>query len=212
MTIKKFYSSSFAPNPLRINFMLKIKGVDLEYEDINIREGEQKTPEFLAVNPDGTVPVLVLEDDTTLCDTIGIIHYIEKTYPSKPLMGTDTLEQAKILSMMHKIYVSGSLAVAEAVRNGYLPGFEGRALPGPVAIEQIPELVGRGQKRVELFYQAMNDLLQGNDFLVNNKLSQADIDLFVCCNFANFIEQPFDAQNHTNLAKHFNTISTLIKA
>jgi len=86
------------------------------------------------------------------------------------------------------------------------------AMPGPVAIEQIPELVGRGQKRVELFYQAMNDLLQGNDFLVNNQLSQADIDLFVCCNFANFIEQPFDAQNHTNLAKHFNTISTLIKA
>jgi len=210
--MKKLYSSSFAPNPLRVNFMLKIKGIDFDFEDIDIRKGEQKTPEFLAVNPDGTVPVLVLEDDTTLCDTIGIIHYIEKTSPDKPLMGTDILEQANILSMMHKIYTTGSLAVAEAVRNGYLPGFEGRALPGPVPIEQIPELVKRGQKRVDIFYQAMNDLLNGNNFLVGNKLSQADIDLFVCCKFALFIEQPFNAETHANLAKHFQTLDTLVNA
>jgi len=210
--MKKLYSSSFAPNPLRVNFMLKIKGIDFDFEDIDIRKGEQKTPEFLAVNPDGTVPVLVLDDDTTLCDTIGIIHYIEKTYPDKPLMGTSTLEQANILSMMHRIYASGSLAVAEAVRNGYLPGFEGRALPGPIPIEQIPALVGRGQKRLDAFYQTMDTLLKGKAFLVDNKLSQADIDLFVCCNFAHFIEQPFDAESHTNLAAHFQTIEKLVKA
>ena len=212
MTIKKLYSSTFAPNPLRVNFMLKLKGVGYEFIDINILQGEQMSPEFKAINPDSTIPVMVLEDGTKMYDTIGILHYLEQTYPEKKLMGTSIIEQANILSIMHRIYVGGFLAVAEGVRNGLVPGFEGRALPGPVPVEQIPELVTRGQKRLVTFYQNMNKLLEGQSFLVGDNASQADIDLFVCCSFANMIKQSFDADSYKNLASHFETMNALINS
>ena len=210
MTIKTLYSSTFAPNPMRVNHMLKLKGVDYEFIDINILQGEQMTPEFKAINPDGTVPIMILDDGTKMCDTIGILHYLDQTYPEKKLMGSSTIEQANILSMMHRIFVNGFLAVAEGVRNGLVPGFEGRALPGPVPVEQIPELVTRGKKRLITFYQTMETLLEGQTFLIGEDVSQADIDLFVCCNFAGMIKQSFDTDSYKNLAKHFQKMETLI--
>ena len=73
MSIKQFYSSTFAPNPLRINFMLKLKAVELNFIDIDISKGEQNTPEFRVISPDGTIPALVLDEGTVFTDTIAII-------------------------------------------------------------------------------------------------------------------------------------------
>jgi len=210
MTIKKIYSSSFAPNPLRVNYMLKLKGIDVELVDIDITKGEQLTPEFKAVNPDCTIPVMLLDDDTTLSDTIGILHYIEKTHPETPLMGEGALEEAQIISMMHRIYTQGSLNIANILRNGAIPGFEDRAVPSLIPVEQIPALMERGSKLLNLFYATINKLLEGKTYLIGDKLSQADVDLFICCNFAAFIKQTFDPKALPNLAAHHQTLNQKI--
>jgi len=210
MTIKKIYSSSFAPNPLRVNYMLKLKGIDIELIDIDLTKGEQLSPDFIAINPEATIPVMLLNDGTTLCDTIGMLHYIEKSYPETPLMGDTIIEQAQVISMMHRIYTKGLLSIADVLRNGAIPGFEGRGLPGTEPVEQIPALMERGTKRLDSFYKSINQSLQGNDYLVANKLSQADVDLYVCCNFAAFIEQAFKPEELGNLAAHHQRMSSLI--
>ena len=212
MTIKKFYSSSFAPNPLRINYMLKLKGIEIDMIDIDIMKHEHLTDEFKAINPDCTIPVMKLDDGTTLCDTIGILHFIEKSYPETPLMGDSIIEQAQVLSMMHRIYTQGSLSVAAVLRNGAVPGFENRALPGQIPIAQIPALMERGTITLNGFYQSINQSLKGIDYLVANKLSQADIDLYICCNFAGFIKQKFDADALPNLASHYQRMHNAINS
>ena len=79
-------------------------------------------------------------------------------------------------------------------------------------VEQIPELVTRGKKRLITFYQTMEALLENKTFLVGEDVSQADIDLFVCCNFAGMIKQSFDTDTYPNLASHFNEMNKRLNA
>ena len=46
----------------RVRIALKLKGLDYAYVAHHLRHGGQRAPEFLAVNPQGLVPALVLED------------------------------------------------------------------------------------------------------------------------------------------------------
>jgi len=185
MTIKKIYSSSFAPNPLRVNYMLKLKGIELDYTEVDMMKGEQLLPDYKKISPEGTLPALILDDGSALTDVTAMLHYIEQSQPdTRPLMGETILEQAHILGMIHRA--------------------------GSLAIEQIPELMTRGKKRLAHFYTAINETLGNNEFLINNKLSQADIDLFVCCRFAGFIKQPLTPAEVPALAAHYARMEKLL--
>ena len=78
---------------------------------VNLVKGDQRTPEFLAINPRGTIPVLVLDDGTALTSFLSIAWWLGKTYPKKQLIPEDTLEQAKMLDVLsyavHQIHGQG---------------------------------------------------------------------------------------------------------
>jgi len=212
MTIKNFYSNTYAPNPLRVTYMLKLKGIELDFIDIDIRKGQQHSPDYKAVSAEGTVPALELEDGAILTDVIAILYYIEKSYPDTlNLLGTTVTEQAQILGLIHHIHLTGFFSIADVLRNGGVPGFEDRALPGNIKVKQIPDLMERGRSRIAYFYQQIDQKLEGGEFLVSNTISQADIDLYVMCNFAGFIKETFDPAQAQNLSAHFNKVDALIK-
>ena len=210
MPIKTFYSSDFPPNALRVNHMLKLKGVDLDYVDINMMKGDQFSDDYKAVNPEQTVPAIVLDDGTVLSQVISMLHYLESEYPEPPLMGRDTVEQALVLGWLHRIFTGGLMSIAEVLRNGYAPGFEDRALPGPLNIAQIPDLIERGRAKLAFFFDSMNSELDGKDFLVGNAVTQADVDCFITCNFAAIIKQKLDAEQHPALSAHKERIANLL--
>ena len=60
----KFYTFEIAPNPRRVKLFMDYKGIDIDTVTIDLREKEQLKKDFLAINPAGTVPALVLDDDT----------------------------------------------------------------------------------------------------------------------------------------------------
>ena len=64
----KLYDSKFAPNPRRVRIFLAEKGVTVPVASIDMMKGENHTPEFLALNPLGTMPVLELDDGTILTE------------------------------------------------------------------------------------------------------------------------------------------------
>lgn len=202
MPIETFYSSDFPPSALRVNYMLKYKGVDLPYTDINMMNGEQRSADYAAINPAQTVPAIVLDDGTVLSQVIGMLSYIDEEYPERPLMGTNAKERAQVLGALQDILNGGLMAIAEVLRNGTAPGFENRALPGPLDIEQIPALIERGQKKLAFFYSSMNEVLATRETVLDCGLTQADIDLFIVCNFAAIIRQKLDAEAHPALAAH----------
>ena len=92
----KIYNHPLAPNPRRVRIFAAEKRLNVSYEDIDIRNGAGRSPEFLRRNPAGGVPVLELDDGTYLAESVAICRYLEGLHPEPNLMGMDTREQAFI--------------------------------------------------------------------------------------------------------------------
>ena len=183
----KLYTFDAAPSPRRLGLFMQYKGIEIETRQVDMMAGEQLAPEYKAINPQCTVPALVLDDGTVLSEVIGICTYLEALHPDKPLFGTTPLEKALVASWIHKIFNSLMMGVAEALRNAS-PGFVNRALPGPLDVPQIPELAERGKMRLEHGWKAMDSELAGVQWLAGDSFSQADIDLLVCSEFSGWVK------------------------
>ena len=73
----KFYDCSTAPSPRRVRIFLAEKGFTVPTVQIDLRAGQQFSPEFRAISPDCTVPVLDLENGVVLADAVAICLYFE---------------------------------------------------------------------------------------------------------------------------------------
>ena len=72
---------SLAPNPMKVALCLEEMGLTYELKPVDTRKGEQHSPDFLAVNPNGKVPAIIDQDNgATVFDSNAILLYLaEKT-------------------------------------------------------------------------------------------------------------------------------------
>ncbi|MFT4822761.1 MAG: glutathione S-transferase [Halioglobus sp.] len=196
----KIYSYDAAPNAQRLNFFLKLKGIEIETIPIDMIAGEQLGNEYQSINPLGTIPALVLDDGTVLTEVIGMCVYLEELYPQQTLLGTTPLEKAQIVSWDHKLFNTVMSAVAEALRNRG-KGFVNRALPGPLDLPQIPELAERGKIRLEHGWPSLEAELEGKEWLVGDSISLADLDLMICVDFSSWVKGS-PPENYKNIHAH----------
>lgn len=92
----KLYDLKAGTNPRRLRIFLAEKGIAVPVMSVDMTKGENRTPEFLALNPLGTMPVLVLDDGTVLTESIAICRYFEELQPEPNLFGRDALERGRI--------------------------------------------------------------------------------------------------------------------
>ena len=126
-----FYDCATAPSLRRTRLLLAEKNVPHDTVMIDLRQGEQMSEAYRAINPQCTVPALRTDEGVVLTDNAGIAAYLEARFPEPPLMGTTPLEKAEIASWHWRAEFEGLMAIAEALRNSS-PAMAGRALPGPV--------------------------------------------------------------------------------
>jgi len=182
-----FYDCSTAPSPRRARMFIAEKRLAIETRQINIGSGEQLSAEFLAVNPRATVPVLVTDAGTVLTENTAIATYLEGVAPEIPLLGTTPDEKALVAMWNAIAEQQGGQPVAEVLRNSNRH-MQGRALPGPVNFEQIPELAERGRHRVALFFDMLEQRLAQSAYLAGEHFTVADITAFVFVDFARVIK------------------------
>lgn len=183
----KFYDCSTAPSPRRARMVIAEKRIDVETVEVDLRSGEHFSPDFQAINPRCTVPVLITEDGEALCDNAAIVRYLEALYPDPPLLGTTPLDQARTAEWIWRVESEGLMAVMEVLRNTS-KAMKDRALPGPDPVPQIPELAERGRVRGERFFKVMNDRLKDTPWLAGEHFSFADISAFVFVEFAAWVK------------------------
>jgi maleylpyruvate isomerase len=80
----------------RVRIALNLKGVKVEHVSHHLRKGEQRAETYLAINPQGLVPALELEDATVLTQSLAIIAWLDETYPEPPLLPGDPILRAKV--------------------------------------------------------------------------------------------------------------------
>lgn len=183
----KLYTFDAAPSPQRLALFMKYKGITLDTQQVDMAAGEHLGEDYKTLVPEQTVPALVLDDGTVLSEVIGIVNYLEALYPEKPLLGTTPLEKGLITSWTSKVSGMVFMPIAEALRNAS-PGFKGRALPGPLDLEQIPELAERGKKRLTWAWEQIDKRLADNTWIAGDTFSFADIDLVVCAGFSGWVK------------------------
>jgi glutathione S-transferase len=183
----KFYDCSTAPSPRRVRIFLAEKGISVETMQVDLRNNEQFTPAFRAINPDCTVPALRLDDGTVIGDAVAICQYFEELHPEPPLIGASPQERALVTALNRQIERDGFLAAMDALRNT-AKGLKGRALPGPHDYEQIPELAERGRARIANFCHDMDARLADRAFVAGDRYTIADISTLVLIDLAGWVK------------------------
>lgn len=86
--LKLYYSPGACA--LASHIALEEAGAEYEVQAINLRTGEQKTPEYLAINPAGVTPALAT-DEGVLTENAAILNYIVQTHPAAGLADTGSV-------------------------------------------------------------------------------------------------------------------------
>ena len=79
----------------RVRIALELKGLEYEYEPVNLLKGEQHSPAHLTRNPQGLVPAFETEEGHILTQSMAIIEYLEERYPERPLLPEDAEGRAR---------------------------------------------------------------------------------------------------------------------
>jgi glutathione S-transferase len=178
----KLYDCTTAPSPRRVRIFLAEKGISVPMVQVDLRNGEQFSPEFRAVNPECTVPVLELDNGTRVADILAVCRYFEELYPEPRLMGRTAEQKAVIEAWQRRLERDGFYVAMEAFRNS-TPGLKGRALPGSESYEQIPALAERGRMRIQHFFAWLDVRLSDNEFVCGPHFTIADITGMVTVDF-----------------------------
>ena len=179
----KLYTYPAAPSPRRIHLFLAEKGLEVEQVVVDLRAGEHLRPAFAAINPALTVPALVLDDGTCLCESVAICDYLESVQPDPALIGRPGRQRALVIERNHWVENNGLVAVMEGFRNRS-GAMVDHALTGPRSVPQIPELADRGVRRFGWFLHDLDGLLQDSEFIAGTDFSLADITALVTIEFA----------------------------
>ena len=83
----------------RVRIALGVKGLDYEPAFVNLRDGAQKEPGYLAKNPQGLIPAFETDKGEVLSQSLAIIEYLDETHPQPPLLPADPLGRARVRAM-----------------------------------------------------------------------------------------------------------------
>ncbi|MBB3178781.1 glutathione S-transferase C-terminal domain-containing protein [Variovorax sp. Sphag1AA] len=137
---------------------------------------------------------------------MAIWRYLEEHFPEKALLGRDAKEIALVAMWERRMDLNGFTPAMEAARNR-APGLVGRALPGPHAYDQIPALADRSLKRIDNFYDDLEEHLQASPFVVGDTFTVADITAFATVDFATAIGKPLPA-THTAIRRWYDVVAS----
>ena len=200
-----FYDCPTAPSPRRARMLIAEKEISVDTRSVDLRAGEHLQPDFLALNPRGTVPVLVSDAGTVLTENLGIAAFLEAAFPDIPMMGRTPDEIGEVWMWTVICEQQGGLPMSEALRNA-APALKNRALPGPVPYAQIPELAARGRARLAAFFDLLEDRLTGRDWLAGEGFSLADVTGFVFVDYSRVVKMGLP-ETHTSALAWFDRIA-----
>lgn len=172
----KIIETHTAPNPRRVRIFLAEKGIRVPFEDVDLRSGPLRTPEFTAGNPMQRVPVLVLDDGTWIAESVAICRYFEEIEPEPALFGRGAVGRATVEMWNRRVELGLWAAVAHAFRHLH---------PAMAALEQ-PQIADWGQVNKDKTLdnlRIIDDQLAATAFVAGPEFSIADITALVAVDF-----------------------------
>ena len=176
----KLYDAPIAPNPRRVRWVMAEKAItDIEVVPISIADGEHKRPEYLVKAGLPNLPMLEMDDGTTVTESLAICRYLESLYPEPNLFGTNPQETAVIEMWTRRAELLVATPLMMGVRLSH-PGFAALETPAPE--------VGTWNQQAGLKALSVLDRRLGESpWLGADRLTIADIVAFIGIDFARIV-------------------------
>jgi len=172
------------PNPARVRIALAEKGMTdkVKFVHVDVPGGAHRKPEFLAKNPGSGVPVLELDDGTTIAEFTAITKYLDHSDGNPTLTGK-TPKQRAVIHMMQRRAEAGLLDAVGAYFHHATPGL------GPdIETYQCAEWGNHQKDRAVAGMRYLDGVLANQPHLAGTDFSMADITAFAGLAFADFAE------------------------
>ena len=196
----KLFDLRAGTNTRRVRIFLAEKNLRLPSVEVNMAAGENSRPEFLAMNPMGTMPVLELDDGTFLSESIAICRYVEEELEPEPnLFGTTPRERAEIEMWNRRVELDLLLPITESFKH-LSPFWEGRRTQIGAAGE-----LARRTAQVRMAW--LDAELSGRPFVAGRRYTIADITAQCALILGKNTGTPIDA-SLANLSRWFKEVSS----
>ncbi|GAA5171997.1 glutathione S-transferase family protein [Viridibacterium curvum] len=175
----KFY---MAPGSCTTGIHILLEELELPFEVwvVNIPAGDNRKPEYLALNPRGTIPTLVLDDGNVLGDYLAISYWLAARHPRRKLLPEDSVLAAKAMSLLS--YVTGHVHGQAYTRIFTTDAYTADATQH-VAVQ------ARGREMVTQAFELLEAWLPDEGYAVGN-FSIADPALFYVAFWAEHLKIP----------------------
>lgn len=163
----KLYVHPLSSNSRKVTVTAALLGLEAERVLVELAKGQQYSPEHLALNPNGKVPVLV-DGDFVLSESHAIMAYLADTTPGQSLYPTELHARADVNKWLawcasHWMPPIGMLNFERMVKK-----FRGLGEPDPV-------FVAYGEQTFHTFAKVLDQHLAKNEWLTASRLTLADI-------------------------------------
>ena len=189
-----FYDNDLSTCAQKVRLLLNEKEADWETIWLDLRAGDQKTPDYMALNPKGVVPTIV-DDGKVIVESNNILFYLDEKLGETRLIGDDPLERHRTRSWLLDLDVEmhaaiGALSVGIAFRHDYIergPEVIARHLtgtPDPARRERWKEAIEKGTATPQFEHalgrwlktlDRMDELLAERPWLNGDRLGLIDI-------------------------------------
>lgn len=151
-----------------IHILLEELGLVFEAHVVNLPAGDTQKPEYLAMNPKGTIPVLVTKEGKPINDFAAIAYWLAAKYPKAGLWPAELDEQIRVLEVLN--YAVGTL---------HMQAFTRIFTPDQYVSEsrEVERCKAQGENLVRKGFAIVERWLQGREFVVE-RFSIADAALF----------------------------------
>ena len=193
----KLYDNKMANSPRKVRMFLAEKNItNVEMVEINMMEGEHKTPAYRAIAPNSRIPALQLDDGTVIMESTAICRYLESLHPEPNLFGESPIEIASIEMWQARIFNELMIPLAMGFRHLH---------PAMSALETQNKEYGETQKNIGIkSLKYFNSVLSESEFVAGDRYTFADIqmitttDFFIGLNRLNLDDYP-EIKRHTKL-------------
>lgn len=160
------YGFPASGNTRRVHWALEELGLRYEYRTVDLRQGEQKKPDFLKLNPNGRVPVID-DDGFVLYESVAILQYLSERYADEELAPVDVKLRAQVYQWLSwQLCDFGPVcgkAVVMTVRH--------KLFGAPFDEKAHAEAVAAARPKLEL----LDAHLAGKSWVAADRFSMADI-------------------------------------
>nr|MBL8412673.1 glutathione S-transferase N-terminal domain-containing protein [Dechloromonas sp.] len=191
--MKKFYMTPGSCST-GIHILLEECGLVFEAHLVNLLAGDQYKKDYLAINPKGSVPALVLDDGTALTEFTEIAWWLALSYPKRKLLPEGIAEEVRVLGLMN-------YAVNTLHAQGFARIFTTeRFAPSSCDHESVK---AQGRQLIDKGFAIVDRELAGRDYLADH-FTIADAALF----YVEFWAVRIDIPLPDNCAAHYRRMLT----